>query len=73
MQTIQEYISSKLENKTFMELSNEIGISTPMISNYRQGFYNPSLTTAIKIYKLDGSVLHPFAKESLEYEVNKHV
>jgi len=57
MQTIQEYISSKLENKTFMELSNEIGISTPMISNYRQGFYNPSLTTAIKIYT-DRSINH---------------
>jgi len=71
MTLIEDYVKNKTEGRKFEDVSKEIGVSVPMLSNYSRGLFNPSLPTAVKIYKLDGVVLHPFAKESLEYEVNK--
>jgi len=66
---IKDYIEDKLYKKTYEQLADEIGISAPMISNYRKGHYNPSIKTAMSVFKLDGVVLHPFSKESLELEL----
>jgi len=46
-------------------------IVPPMISNYRKGHYNPSLKTAMSVLEVDGVTLHPFATDSLEYEIKK--
>lgn len=68
MITIKEY----LENlKGTSALAKKLGISPSMVGVYRKGKYNASLKVAKAVYKLDGTVLHPFAEESLLYEIEK--
>jgi len=71
MVLIEDYIAEKLETRTYQQLSDEVHISPPMISNYKKGHYNPSLKTAMSVLEVDGVTLHPFATDSLEYEIKK--
>ncbi|RLA72831.1 MAG: hypothetical protein DRG30_06975 [Epsilonproteobacteria bacterium] len=68
---IQDYISSKLETRTYQQLADEVHISPPMITNYKKGHYNPSIKTALSVFELDNVTLHPYSEESLQYELEK--
>lgn len=70
MVTIQNYVAEQLEELTSIELKDKLGVSLSMISSYKKS-YNPSLDVAKRIYKEDNVVLHPFAEESLKYELTK--
>jgi len=70
MVTIQSYVKHKLEEITSIQLADELGVSLSMISAYKKSF-NPSLDVAKKVYARDKVVLHPFAEESLKYELAK--
>ena len=47
------------------EIAEVLGVSQPMISQYRKG-YNASIDVAIKIFKDRGLELFPFSKEVLK-------
>lgn len=68
---IKDWIVENIQDKTYEELYRAVGITAPMISNYRKGYFNPSLKTALMVYKYDGTVLHPFNEDSLKYELIK--
>ena len=73
--TINDYVKKNLDITSTNELCKKLEVSASMISAYKdkentRGF-NTSLKLAIRIYKLDGIALHPFAKESLELEIKK--
>ena len=68
MVLISDYIKSSLEVFTSKELAEELGISISMLSAYKKS-YNPSLAVALKVYKRDSIVLHPFAEGSLQKEI----
>lgn len=70
MVTIQEYVAKQLEELTSIELKDKLGVSLSMISSYKKS-YNPSLEVAKRVYKQDNIILHPFAEESLKYELSK--
>lgn len=69
---VQAYIES-LESEGFngREIADKLGVSSSMISTYKHNDYNPSITVAKKVYKDENITLHPFATESLQYELNK--
>jgi predicted transcriptional regulator len=67
--TIQDYIK-QMGPKPIAEIAKELGVSMPMVSQYKKGF-NASLEVAKRVYKEKGIVLHPFSKESLQYEIKK--
>jgi len=67
---IKEYVASQLEEITSIELAEKLGVSVSMISAYKKS-YNPSLAVAIRAYTADIVVLHPFAEESLKYELGE--
>jgi len=68
MVKIQEYIANQLEELTSVELKDKLGVSLSMISSYKKS-YNPSLDVAKRVYQADKVVLHPYAEESLQYEL----
>lgn len=68
---VKDYILSKLESKTSVEVSHELGVSLSMLSSYKNQGYKPSISVAKRVYGLDGVVLHPFGEESLKLEINK--
>jgi len=70
MVKIQDYISSQLEEITSIELKAKLGVSLSMLSSYKKS-YNPSLEVAKRVYEIDKVVLHPYAEESLKYELEK--
>ena len=70
MVTIQEYVAKQLDELTSIELKDKLGVSLSMLSSYKKS-YNPSLDVAKRIYAKDNVVLHPFAEESLKYELEK--
>jgi hypothetical protein len=70
MVKIQEYVAAQLEELTSIELKDKLGVSLSMISSYKKS-YNPSLEVAKRVYKADKVVLHPFAEESLKYELGE--
>lgn len=67
---IQDYVQEKLRTYTGQAVAHSMGISISMLSAYKKA-YNPSLDVAIRVYKNEGIVLHPFSEESLEYEIMK--
>lgn len=67
---IQDYVQEKLVTYTGQAVADSMGISVSMLSAYKKS-YNPSLDVAIRVYKNEGIVLHPFSRESLEYEAKK--
>jgi len=70
MVTIQDYVAQQLEEITSIELKNKMEVSLSMLSSYKKS-YNPSLEVAKRVYIKDNVVLHPFAEESLKYELEK--
>lgn len=70
MVTIQDYVVEQLEELTSIELKDKMGVSLSMLSSYKKS-YNPSLEVAKRIYAKDNVVLHPFAEQSLIFEINK--
>lgn len=70
MVKIQDYIAGQLEEITSIELKTKLGVSLSMLSSYKKS-YNPSLEVAKRVYKIDKVVLHPYAEESLKYELEK--
>ena len=70
---IHEYIKQRLDDgATPQELSDLMGVSTAMVSKYKANIgYKPSINVAMAIYELDKVVLHPFAEESLQEEINE--
>jgi len=66
---IKEYIQKKREEGyTGQEIAEYLGISSGMVSSYKNGYY-PSLSTALVIFEKDEIVIHPFSKDALEYEL----
>lgn len=64
---IQEHLDRGLKTK---DVAAKLNITPAMVGQYKlKRGYRPSLTVAITVYKLDGVVLHPFSKESLEWEI----
>jgi len=67
---IKEYVVSQLEEITSIELAEKLCVSVSMISAYKKS-YNPSLAVALRAYDVDKVILHPFAEESLKYELGE--
>lgn len=68
MVTIQDIIKSfKDEGLNDITIANKLGISQPMVSQYKRGF-KASLDVARRIYKNDGTVVYPFSREAVERE-----
>lgn len=68
--TIQMYVSEQLEDLESTELIRILGVSLSMLSAYKKS-YKPSLEVAINVYKHDGTVLHPYAEDSLKLEIGE--
>ena len=66
---VNDLIAGGMTHAKVAELCS-VGMS--QISAYKKGTSNPSLATAIKVYKVEGIILHPFSKESLKYELEKN-
>jgi len=70
--TIQEYIKKlEEENLKCVDIAIRLGVSQPMVSIYKRGG-NVNLATAKYIYASYGVCIHPYAEESLIYELNKY-
>jgi predicted transcriptional regulator len=54
------------------EIAMRLGVSQPMVSTYKKDNGNVNLGTALYVFKEYNICLHPFAEESLVYELNKH-
>ena len=68
--TIQRYISDNTEKGLkHTDISKKLGVSTCMVSSYKNNSYKPSITVAKRVYKNENIVLHPFAEESLIKEI----
>jgi len=70
MVTIQDYIDSQLEEINSATLAKKLQVSLSMLSSYKKS-YNPSLDVAKRVYRVDSIALHPFSKESLDFEISK--
>ena len=70
---IQDYINKRIDSGDKpSEIAEELQISQSMVTVYKRDFsYNASLGVAKRVFEVDGVVLHPFSKESLQYEINK--
>ena len=70
---IQDYINNRIDNGDKpVDIANELQISQSMVTVYKRDFsYKASLDVAKRVFEVDGVVLHPFSKESLQYEINK--
>lgn len=72
MVIVQDYITSlEDEGMKGKEIADTLGVSTSMISTYKHNDYNPSISVAKKVYSDSKITLHPFATESLLYEIDK--
>ncbi len=54
------------------EIAMRLGVSQPMVSTYKKDNGNVNLGTALYVFKEYNVCLHPFAEESLIYELNKN-
>jgi predicted transcriptional regulator len=54
------------------EIAMRLGVSQPMVSTYKKDNGNVNLGTALYVFKEYNICLHPFAEESLVYELNKN-
>lgn len=68
---VKDYVLHKLEDMKAIELSQILGTSVCMVTNYKKHKYNASLEVAKKVYKAEGIVLHPFSEASLKYELGE--
>ena len=72
MTTIQDFIKTLEEeglNATAIAL--RLNVSQPMVSIYKKENCNINLNTALYIFKEFGVCLHPFAEDSLLFELCK--
>lgn len=73
MKRIQELIFEwEDEGLKSTEIAMRLGVSQPMVSTYKKDNGNVNLGTALYVFKEYNICLHPFAEESLVYELNKH-
>jgi len=72
MTFIKEYIAT-LQNDGLGvgDVGRVLGVSSPMVSAYKNQNYNPSLDVAKKVWKDSEIALHPFSGTSLEHEITK--
>lgn len=69
---ITKYISNLIDNgMQGIDIANKLGVSVSMVSSYKAGSFNPSITVAKKVYLEEGIIFHPFSEESLKYEIEK--
>lgn len=72
MKFIAEYISTLAEDGMHgADIAKKLGVSNSMVSSYKAGSFNPSITVAKKVYMDEGIIFHPFSEESLKYEIEK--
>lgn len=72
MTTIQDFIKSlEGEGLNATAIALRLNVSQPMVSIYKKDNCNVNLNTALYIYKEFNVCVHPFAEESLKYELNK--
>lgn len=70
MLKVQDYIKElEAEGLKTTEIAIRLGVSQPMVSSYRTEGFNCNLKTAKFVYRDYGVVLHPFAEESLKFEL----
>lgn len=73
MKKIQELIFEwEDEGLKSTEIAMRLGVSQPMVSTYKKDNGNVNLGTALYVFKEYNVCLHPFAEESLIYELNKN-
>lgn len=73
MKKIQELIFEwEDEGLKSTEIAMRLGVSQPMVSTYKKDNGNVNLGTAIYVFREYNICLHPFAEESLIYELNKN-
>lgn len=68
---IHDYIQFKVdEGQLTKDIAIELGITPAMVGQYRlkRGF-KPSLPVAKRVYELTNVTLHPFAEESIKWEI----
>lgn len=69
--TARQFINARIEaGEETTKISRRLGISRSMLTNYRSMNFNASLPVAICAFKSYGVVLHPFSKESIEFEIS---
>ncbi len=70
MTFIKGYIANLQENEglTVAEVARKIGVSSPMVSAYKNNNYMPSISVAKRVWMADKIALHPFSGESLQLE-----
>ncbi len=67
---IGDYVNKKLEEGgAGSAVAKLLGVSTSMVSEYKNNRYNSSLEVAKRVYTIDKVVLHPFDERSLQYEL----
>lgn len=72
MITVQDYIKElEEEGLNATQIALRINVSQPMVSIYKKENGNVNLNTAMYIYSEYGVCLHPYAIESLDYELVK--
>ena len=69
MLLVKDYVKNRLAYTTPAQVSKLMGVSTAMVSSYKNHSYMPSIEVAKKVYSIDGTVLHPFSEESLKFEI----
>jgi len=69
---IAEYVAQLVDNGIQgIEIAEKLGVSVSMVSSYKGGSYNPSLTVAKRVYLDEGLVFHPFSENGLKHEIAK--
>ena len=68
---IKDYILERLEEETSIDVAQDLGVTVAMLSSYKNHRYNASLTVAKKVFAKYGVTLHPFAKDSLKFEIER--
>ena len=70
---ISEYVQESLDRGLKQhDIARKLGVGTSMVTAYKDGSNNPSLLTAIQIYKTEGIAFHPFGVANLKYEMEKN-
>ena len=72
---IKDYIQHQkvINGLSNQEVADILGVQPSMSSKYMQNYRTPSLEVAKNIYRKDLTVIHPYSKDSLEYEIAKPV
>lgn len=71
---VKDYVRGLIEQgESGADIASKLKVSVSMVSSYKLHSYNPSITVAKIVYATDGIVLHPFSKESLEWEISNDI